>query len=212
MLVPSRISGLFISQLPLQWQIYFNSSLCYLPSATLKGTGDSDGQMFQFMWYLIHTVHTPVLSCLCKGFGFTAPLYFTISWSDVEMVLFLVGARKHIYTELNNNRLTWTEQRIYKHPTHTNCANISIGNMNGLVPLLSCQLISHKAWQWILHTLTRNLSDIFCTFQFQFWNQDERCHVVPAHNPLGTVKQLLALTCHITSPACWLKMFCIHLH
>jgi len=42
--------------------------------------------------------------------------------------------------------------------THTDCAKVSIRNMNGLVPLLPSQLMSHKAWQWILHTLTKNLS------------------------------------------------------
>ena len=119
------------------------------------------------------------------------------SISDLEMVLFSVGAHKQIYTELNNNRLTWTEQCIYKHPTQTNRANISISNMNGLVPLLSCQLTSRKVWLWILHTLTKD--DSLISFSLFSSNSEIKMSSTCTQS-LGTVKQPLALTWHTTGP------------
>lgn len=59
----------------------------------------------------------------------------------------------------------------------------------------------------LTHTNTEaSLSGSFCTLQLQPCEQYARHDVAPAHDPLGTLTQPVALTSHVAIPDGWLKM------
>lgn len=111
----------------------------------------------------------------------------------------------HAYTELTNNISTWMgEQCFYKHPIHTNCVTeaetVWVAWSHFFLPANHSQRLivdftqTHKKSLWkLLYSSVTMLQT--------------RCHAVPAHLSLGTLRWPLALTSHITIPAGWFKMW-----